>query len=184
MDPTGAEQAMFSDTLYNDVQLPLQLDRQASAGSSGTELRLRAIALIEDSRSSEDGEERHEHTPALQRMEAKLDLVLALCASVIAQQRPALTTVAVRWSALGLRLDWPHTAGALPDSPAGITLQATDWLADPIQLPVSLLASEEIAGHTRLWLRFEPLGDALRAALERHVFRLHRRHIADRRRQR
>ena len=34
------------------------------------------------------------------------------------------------------------------------------------------------AGAHFLWLRFEPMSDALEMALERHLFRLHRRQIA------
>jgi hypothetical protein len=182
MDPAAADQALFADTLYNDLVLPLRLDTQPPALSSGSEMRLRAIALVEDSRN-EDSEERGEHAAALQRMEAKLDLVLALCAGVLAQQRQPLLPLPVRWSARGVRVDWPASAGPLP-AVCGITLQAADWLPDPIQLPVQVLATEASAGGSRIWLGFTPLSDALQAALERHVFRLHRRQIASNRRQR
>lgn len=182
MDANAAEQALFADTLYNDLLLPLRLDAQPPTATSGSEMRLRAIALVEDSRN-EDSEERGEHASALQRMEAKLDLVLALCAGVLAQQRPPLLALPVRWSARGLRVDWPASAGPLPAA-AGITLQAADWLPDPIQLPVQILAEQAGAEGSRVWLGFTPLNDALQAALERHVFRLHRRQIASSRRQR
>lgn len=182
MDTHQAEEQLFADTLYNALTLPLMLDAQPPATLTGTELRLRAIALVEDSRSDE-GEERSENSPALHRLEAKLDLVLALCAGLIAQQRPPLLSVPVRWSARGLCVEWPDSATPVA-RPAAITLQVADWLPDPIQLPVTLLASEKAVGHTRLWLGFEPLGEGLQAALERHVFRLHRRQVASHRRQR
>lgn len=182
MDPSIAEQQLFDDTLYNDLPLPLMLGSGAAVASTGSELRLRAIALVEDSRSDE-GEERGEGNPALHRLEAKLDLVLALCASLVAQQRPALRQMSVRWSARGLRVDWPVDATPV-SQPTSITLQAADWLPDPISLPVVLLASQRIDGVTRLWLAFDTLGDGLQTALERHVFRLHRRQVASHRRQR
>ena len=57
MDPAAADQALFADTLYNDLLLPLRLDAQPPTATSGSEMRLRAIALVEDSRN-EDSEER------------------------------------------------------------------------------------------------------------------------------
>lgn len=182
MDPHSADSLLFDDTLFNDLDLPLMLDAQPPATTAGAELRLRAIALVEDGRS-EDSEERNENTPALHRLEAKLDLVLALCASLVAQQRPPLLKVPVRWSARGLRLHWPHSAGPLP-AVASITVQAADWLPDPVQLPATVLASQQEAGGLLVWLRFDALGDGLQAALERHVFRVHRRQVANSRRQR
>jgi hypothetical protein len=47
-----------------------------------------------------------------------------------------------------------------------------------------VLAVESTDGHARAWLRFDPLPPALEALLERHLFRLHRRAVAERRRQR
>lgn len=182
MDPLSADSSLFDDTLFNDVELPLMLDPQPPATTAGAELRLRAIALVEDGRS-EDSEERNENTPALHRLEAKLDLVLALCASLVAQQRPPLLTLPVRWSARGLRLHWPHSAGPLP-AVASIIVQAADWLPDPVQLPASVLASQADTDGQQVWLGFGPLGDGLQAALERHVFRVHRRQVASSRRQR
>jgi hypothetical protein len=51
-----------------------------------------------------------------------------------------------------------------------------------LRLPVEVLAAETDGDGRRLWLRFEGLGPGLSAALERHLFRVHRREIAERRR--
>ena len=62
-------------------------------------------------------------------------------------------------------------------------LQPCDWLPDHIDLPVVIVAeAANGAGAHYLWLRFEGLSDALEMALERHLFRLHRRQIAEARR--
>ena len=182
MDPSLAEQHLFADILCNELRLPLMLDAHPPAAASGSELRLRAVAMVEDNRNDE-GEERSDNSPVLHRLEAKLDLVLALCASLVTRQGSALRDVPVQWSARGLRVDWPHDAADI-NPPQAVTMQVADWLPDPIQLPVQLLARQPIDGGSRLWLAFHDLGDGLQAALERHVFRLHRRQVASHRRQR
>ncbi|MCW0417617.1 hypothetical protein NB689_003371 [Xanthomonas sacchari] len=45
-----------------------------------------------------------------------------------------------------------------------------------------VLAEAATAGVVQLWLRFETQPPGLEEALERHLFRLHRRQIADSRR--
>ncbi|WP_267119406.1 PilZ domain-containing protein, partial [Xanthomonas sacchari] len=63
-------------------------------------------------------------------------------------------------------------------------LQPSDWLPDHLELPVRVLAEAATAGVVQLWLRFETQPPGLEEALERHLFRLHRRQIADSRRAR
>lgn len=142
------------------------------------ETLLRALAVVEDSGS--DGPEKHSHDTALQRIEAKLDLLTALLASLAAHRadppRP------LRWSSRG------GTTLAEERVPPGSTglfrIQPADWLPQVLQLPATVLATEEAGESTRLWLEFGPLPPALATALERHLFRVHRCAIAERRRQR
>ena len=64
-------------------------------------------------------------------------------------------------------------------------LQPADWLPDHIELPVQVLGEAASGnGGLYLWLRLQSTGEALDTALERHLFRLHRRQIADSRRPR
>ncbi|NUS39217.1 MAG: PilZ domain-containing protein, partial [Lysobacter sp.] len=83
--------------------------------------------------------------------------------------------------ALGARL--PGHAAA-PGTAGWLRLQPSDALPQALRLPVRVLACEDSADGPRLWLRFEGLSPALSAALERHLFRVHRREIAERRRPR
>ena len=182
MDPHSADQQLFEDTLQHELVLPLAFQSSLPASLSGSEMRLRAIALVEDGRS-DDGEERSEVSAALHRMEAKLDLLLGLSASLAALHRAPLHNVNALLSARGLRIDWPDQV-SLPDPVAAVSLQATEWLPDPVTLPVAVIARQPLAGGQRLWLAFGELGDGLQAEMERYVFRLHRRHVANHRRAR
>jgi hypothetical protein len=73
-----------------------------------------------------------------------------------------------------------------PPGQAGVVrLQPSDWLPDHIDLPVEVIAEAADAGGGHfLWLRFQRLGDGLEMAMERHLFRLHRRQVAEARRAR
>ena len=182
MDPRNADDALFADTLCCSLSLPLQLVASVPQSHNGAEMRLRAIATVEDGRG-EETEDRGENAQLLYRLEAKLDLVMALCASLVAERSHGLQPMAVHWSARGMRVQLPASQ-ALPQPLAGINLQAADWLPDPVQLPVQLLAEQVDGASRQLWLGFTPLGDGLQAVLERHLFRLHRREVAQSRRQR
>lgn len=182
MDARSADDALFADILCCGLNLPLALNDSAPLSHSGAELRLRAIAMVEDGRS-DDSEERSENALVLHRLEAKLDLVLALCAGLVADRHSNLQPVAVHWSARGMRLQLP-ASHVLPQPLQGICLQAADWLPDPVHLPVRVLAHQVHDDSQQLWLAFDDLNPGLQAVLERHLFRLHRRQVAQNRRQR
>jgi hypothetical protein len=75
---------------------------------------------------------------------------------------------------------------ALPSPGDAVTLrlQPSDTLPEALLLPAHVLAVDAGDGASRAWLRFDPLPAPLEAVLERHLFRLHRRAVAERRRQR
>ncbi|MGN6512740.1 MAG: PilZ domain-containing protein [Lysobacteraceae bacterium] len=184
MNAREADVALFGDALACDEVRPAgfepaTLDPAAlHAEALRAEAFLQALALVEDSR----GEDAEEHAPvalALQRIEARLDLLTALVGSLLhgPDRDPPR---ALRWSALGARLE------AQPPAEAGGTgwlrLQPSDALPQVLRLPVRVLACADLGPQACLWLRFEGLTPALAAALERHLFRVHRREIAERRR--
>ena len=68
--------------------------------------------------------------------------------------------------------------------PVVLRLQPSDALPEALQIPAHVLSVDAIDGAPRAWLRFDPLPPGLEALLERHLFRLHRRAVAERRRQR
>lgn len=186
-----AREILFGDMLAcEEVRpatfLPGKFDAAAlqSFGTRGEAL-LRALAVIEDGARGEahaglEPEQPADH--AMHRIEAKLDLLTLLVASVHASDDndpPQL----LQWSARGacLAIDGP-----LPPGTRGhFRVRPADWLPSPLLLPATVIACDtDASGATRAWLRFDSLSPALEAALERHLFRIHRRSIAESRRPR
>ena len=62
-----------------------------------------------------------------------------------------------------------------------LLVQPIAWVPQRLELPVRLLAQQrEGLNQARVWLRFEPQPASLETALEKHLFRLHRRQLAQR----
>lgn len=184
-DAANAEHALFDDTLGCDVALPvLFVAGKAVARPGGAEMLLRSVALVEDSRGNDDGDERSDTSAQLQRLEARMDLALVLLGRLLQQSSAPLPTRMLRWSRHGLRLDLDQPTGLAPGTAGVVQLQPADWLPDHIELPATLLAEQPYAEGSRAWLHFAGLSENLNAALERHLFRVHRRQIADSRRNR
>ena len=186
MTALSAHEALFGDALTCDEMrraafLPGDVDAASLASFNARgEALLQSLAVVEDGVRNEEPDQPPDH--ALHRLEAKVDLLTALVASLCASHeddpmRP------LRWSAHGASLP---VDGALPVGTAGrFRVKPTDWLPSPLILPATVLAcGAEADGTTRAWLRFGPLSPALEAALERHLFRVHRRAIAESRRPR
>lgn len=177
-----AHALLFKDRLASELVLPVAFSPQPPYADTSAEMRLRAVALVEDGRI-EDSEERQEKGIALQRIEAKMDLLMGLCARLLALSTDTpLIPAPVVLSAIGIQITLADKS-PLPATgeQIGLTLQIADWLPDPIVLPARLLGSEPGQGHIRAWFAFDSLSSSTADALERHVFRLHRRHVAHQR---
>jgi len=179
----AAEAELFDDTLACDALLPADFRPGAGPGRlAQAEALLLGLAQVEDLRGEESEDKRGELPMLAQRMDAKLDLMLVLLGRLVRQSGQALPPRPLRWSARGLRLQ----AGglALPaDGEAGLLrVQPSDWLPDELELPATVLARADDAGGSWAWLRFPALPAGLEEALERHLFRMHRRQVADARR--
>lgn len=185
MTPREADAALFGDALACEEVRPAGFERAApdAAARHAEALRaetfLQALALVEDGR----GEDPEEHGPgalALQRIEARLDLLTTLVAGLLQgtdRDPPRL----LRWSSAGACLATPDAA---PGDPGWLRVQPSDRLPQALRLPVRVLATEATPDGTRAWLGFDDLAPPLAAALERHLFRQHRREVAERRRPR
>lgn len=181
----AAESGLFGEGLSCEAILPVEFVPGAAPGRlPQAEALLRGLAQVEDLRSEDSSEEKRGELPLLaQRMDAKLDLVLAMLGRLLRQSGPALAARPLRWSARGLRvlLDASTPAPGL-DTPGLVRLQPSDWLPDELELPALVCASASDAAGTWLWLRFAPLPADLEEAMDRHLFRMHRRQIAGARR--
>jgi len=176
-DPAAAaEAALFAHCLSFEAHLPADFIAGDGPGRlTQAQSLLRALALVEDM-GIDDAPGEHDDTPtSSQRMEAKLDLSLLLLGRVLEQTRPTLPMRRVRWSLRGVRLHEANTP-PLPIGAGGVLhIQPCDWLPEPLELPAQVLATN---AERQLWLRFPEFPFALRDALERHLFRQHRRQIA------
>ncbi|MET0891489.1 MAG: PilZ domain-containing protein [Stenotrophomonas maltophilia] len=179
-----AESELFDETLSCELALPAEFRIGSAVIRPGTaETLLRSVALVEDARGDDGHDDRSDATLQVQRLEAKLDLVMVLLGRLVRQTTQDLPLRPLRWSRRGIRLEQGTRSGATPGSMGVIRLQPCDWLPDHIDLPVVIVAeAANGSGAHYIWLRFEGLSDALEMALERHLFRLHRRQIAEARR--
>jgi len=180
-----AREQLFGDVLsceeiHPAAFVPGPLDSSRLRGHAvQAEALLRALAVVEDGARSDESDPHVEGV--FRRLEAKIDLLTALVAGFAAGHStdPARP---LRWSARGARMVTdvavpPHTQGMF-------RVQAAEWLPSPLILPATVIALEPegSSGLHALWLRFESLTPALEAALERHLFRVHRRAVAESRR--
>ncbi|MDH5834955.1 PilZ domain-containing protein [Luteimonas kalidii] len=181
--PAAAAELLFGDSLTCEelrpaafVPRPRRADPVLAASG---EALLRALAVVEDGPRTEEPET-GDH--ALPRIEAKLDLLTTLVASLCRHEDTDPVRF-LQWSARGacLLLSEPP-----PDAPEGglFRVRPADWLPSTLQLPATEIAREQTPEGLRCWLRFDPLPPALEAALERHLFRIHRRAVAESRRPR
>ena len=112
--------------------------------------------------------------PAYRRLEAKLDLALQLLAQALPNVN-ALALRSVRLAAAGIAIDAPLP---VPVGPAHLAWQPSEALPLSLHLPVRAVDGPE---RSAVWA-FGPLPTGLQEALERHVFRMHRRALAASRR--
>lgn len=186
MSAESAHEVLFGDTLTCEelrpaIFLPGALDAaQLAAFNARGEALLQSLAVIEDGVRSEEPEQPSEH--ALQRIEAKVDLLVALVASLCADQYND-PVQSLQWSARGANLSIPAPMAA--GTEGWFRVRPADGLPNPLVLPATVLACDNTPdGATQAWLRFGPLSQGLQGALERHLFRVHRRAVAESRRPR
>lgn len=190
MNGTAGRGTVFGDALACGELRPASfIARSGSAEADRlaclrSEALLRAIAVVEDSHGREEPEERGLHDLAVQRIEAKLDLLSALVASLVSRQGDADPVRPLEWSAHGASLVVGEAPGFAPGQAGMLRVRPCDWLPETLELPAIVAGIDQDEGSHRLWLRFTHHSPALTAALERHLFRIHRRAVAESRRTR
>uniref|UniRef100_A0A8J7VWK2 PilZ domain-containing protein n=1 Tax=Coralloluteibacterium stylophorae TaxID=1776034 RepID=A0A8J7VWK2_9GAMM len=184
MTPSEAERRLFDEAVACDDRLAfdftlLPLDaRAAGRACDRTEHLLRGLAAAEDARREDPDDSIPE--PALARLEAKLDLLIGLVGALAARDAGLPPAVELRWERHGLRVQAEF--GGEPGATGLVRIQAAHWLPQLLELPARILARGTHADGAAVWLQIEA-GAALDTALERHLFRLHRRAVAEARRQ-
>ena len=185
MNWQAAEAELFGDVLVHQDRRPAAFlpgfadTPAAHVGVARAEMLLTSLALSENARSEGDGDDHAEPSSALQRVEAKIDLALGLLGTMLRERGDLPPPTVLRWSTRGARIDVLGDALAIRPGARGVLrVQPADWLPDCIELPSHVIAVEG----ARAWLAFEPLSPNLADALERHLFRLHRKQVAESRR--
>lgn len=185
MTPHQAEEALFAEHLAVRPVLPVRFQPggpEPRRLPTAAERLLQRLAQIEDGQSVEDPEETGPQDLALARIEARLQLLAEQVAAMARQHEPERPEQALHWSARGLSMT--VDAAVSPGDTGVVEIEVADWLPQPLRLPCRVLACADDAGGTRAWLAFDPVTEGLDAALQRHLFRLHRREVAEARRQR
>ncbi|WP_101927731.1 MULTISPECIES: PilZ domain-containing protein [Luteimonas] len=180
--PEAADATLFDDTLSHALTLPVAVEPSDSIGRQTQAIALlSALAQVEDLRKDETSEDSGDLLLLAQRMDAKLDLVLSLL-SRLARRADGLHERSLQWSCRGLRIDMAPGDALAPGSHVVVRLQPSDWLPDHLELPARVLATDAAAAAPRVWVTFEGLQRDLVETLDRHLFRLHRRQVAEQRR--
>lgn len=149
--------------------------------SARNEALLRALAVLDEShRPPEEVAESVQHE--LLRLDSKLQLALDLLGELLARQVNLPDPCPVRMTAAGI--EWqprPETVLPQPGTVLRLDLYPSDQLPRPLVLEARL-----VEGAPTGWLRaaFSWGSAAEREALERFLFRLHRRSVARQRRNR
>ena len=183
MTAEQAEANLFEDALCFLEVLPVRFRQQAldeteeDQTAERAESLLRMMAQLEDS-NTEDSDDRT--SADLHRIEAKLQLTLELIGALVANSTARLPAQKVRWSRRGLSLE--QQAACEEGAVGMVELQLVPWLPHLLTLSCRVLACEPDGSASTLWLGFDPLPQALETAIERNLFRRHRRAIAGGRR--
>lgn len=135
---------------------------------------LAAVAVLDETRTPSSNDEPGALDAEIVRLNQKLNLVIDLLGFLVAQQTSSQPPARVRLSWQGAVFAGPQTLGE-----AGLlSLSLHRSVPQPFVWPARI---SHVDGEER-HARFAPFGDALQAALERHVFLRHRRAIAGNRR--
>jgi hypothetical protein len=176
----------FGSGLCYEDMLPLRWRRsedghsltRSLAISLGNEQLLRHLAAVDEFRT-EGGEDDSPTAHDLHRLESKLDLLIDLMGDLLARQSDLPEPVAVRLCAE--TLVWTC---ASPDAPApGDLVEAEVFLNPRYPRPLVMFGVIETVqavddARVQVSLRYRELSDGVRSALEKTIFRQHRRLVA------
>jgi hypothetical protein len=178
MTPAEADGLLFDGTTHCAGDLPLAWSAgPAPAGAAERDATvLRLLGQLEEA-SGEPREDKAAPEADWLRLEAKLDLLLHVVGTLVAQQRPLPQSEPLILSSRGLV--WRCAPRALrPGDRGWVALHLHPALPLPLELPATVVATDDAVSPPRAWLAFDALAGPLAAALERYTFRRHRRAVA------
>lgn len=170
---------VFEDCVSCDDVVPLAWRGRESALSGGELHRLQELTLR--ALRAEPGEQIDVKDPHLIRLHEKLDSLLEMMGRLIEIHHPAPQPTHVRLSRMGVA--WRTEAGKAPSlgEHGVLELHLHPRLMQPLLLPAHVCAIEPRGAEVEVEVAFEVLSEPVETALERHVFRRHRRAISENR---
>lgn len=162
---------VLGDGLTATLELPVAPSDRIPTTSDAAAHLLEALAVLESEAQGRANEE--PLPPELIRLELKIDLLMDLVTTLLADKIPKRSTV--RISSDGLVLP----AAVLKPDCDRIELYPCHWLAQPLVLELGKIeCRDQLCGAT-----WRSPDHGLREVLRRWVFRMHRREVARRRHQ-
>jgi len=154
-------------------------DGQLAAVNEQNLALLRAVAALEERHTETSDSQQVALSPEFQRLEAKVDLLLTLVGQIRSSDGLIPSSQSIELAAEGASW-WPE-ADSMPDS-AGtegmLELSLATYSAQPLVIPTRIEGQAEWEGKPAVIGRFFGLNDTCLDALEKFVFRHHRRAIA------
>jgi hypothetical protein len=143
--------------------------------------RLHAILSVGEALAADPTEEAAPRAQEWLRLEARLNLLLAMVGELLAAQRPAPAPRTVRLG--GAWIEWEDPQPPAPGDALAIDLYLNPALPDAVTLP-AVVRSVGGAGTGSAAVRatFPDLPPSVRNAIEKLIFRWHRRRVAEQRR--
>jgi hypothetical protein len=112
----------------------------------------------------------------LQRLEYKLNILLRLTAALSVQHNALPPAQKVRLSAGGV--EWIGAVGVAGGATGLLQLYVNAALPQPLRLPCRVFGERVVAGQQIAQLRFAGISEAVAEALNKLIFRHHRRLVA------
>ena len=169
----GMEGEMRVVALAPDVELTRELRDQLVERNLAA---LAAVAALEERRSDTAEEDSALHQE-IARLDAKLNVLADLVNRLLAPASGLPARQPVRFNAMGAVVPAELLPAGLPDgSPMLLRLHLDACPSLPLELPAHCVRRLDDA---RLFLAFDPMPEAASDAIERLVFRHHRRKVAE-----
>jgi hypothetical protein len=173
----GKPSELFDGCVSCEDVVPIAWRSRNAALSSGELHRLQEMTLR--ALRAEPGEQCDVKDPHLLRVHEKLDSVLEMIGRLMEVHFPAPQSAHVRLSRMGV--SWRVPAGKAPamGEPGVLELHLHPRLMQPLLLPAKVCSISPHGEEVEVNVAFESLSEPVESALERHVFRRHRRAISE-----
>jgi hypothetical protein len=141
--------------------------------------RLNAVLGVGEGHGLEVPDDAGPRLQDLLRLEARLNLLMAMVGELLAAQRPPPPTVPVRLS--GHWIEWPDAAPPPVGAELRVAVYLNPFAPDPVVLPGRVERVEQDIPLSTVRAVFVDPPPAVESALEKLVFRYHRRRVAEQR---